>query len=122
MTYGTADPNYLGELQGGSLSTSAHEGIAWWQQVLGCGPGTISTAGPLTFEDAAPCLPGAAVRLVTVQGMPHMWPTPPTASMARSSSSTSSRTRSSSELSIYPDRTLGADQDLGEAPAREGEG
>jgi polyhydroxybutyrate depolymerase len=75
MTYGTEDPNFLGEIQGGSLSTSAREGMVWWADALGCGPvPAVELRGKLTFDTYTACASGALARMVTVDGMGHMWP------------------------------------------------
>jgi poly(3-hydroxybutyrate) depolymerase len=75
MTYGTDDPNFLGEIQGGSLSTSALEGMQWWASALGCtAVPAVEVRGKLTFDTYTGCASGTVARMVTVQGMGHMWP------------------------------------------------
>jgi polyhydroxybutyrate depolymerase len=75
MTYGTLDPNYLGEIQDGSLSTSARQGREWWAGALDCGAvPAIEVDGRLTFDTYPGCASGTIVRMVTVEGMGHMWP------------------------------------------------
>ena len=75
MTYGTEDPNFLGEIQDGSLSTSARQGMEWWASALGCGavPAT-QVQGRLTFDSYTGCASGTIAQMVTVEGMGHMWP------------------------------------------------
>jgi polyhydroxybutyrate depolymerase len=75
MTYGSEDPNLLGEIQGGSLSTSAREGMLWWADALGCGTvPDVEVRGKLTFDTYAGCTSGTVARMITVDGMGHMWP------------------------------------------------
>ena len=75
MTYGTEDPNFLGEIQGGSLSTSALEGMQWWASALDCtAVPAVEVQGKLTFDTYTGCASGTVARMVTVQGMGHMWP------------------------------------------------
>src|SRR5262245_45580805 len=75
MTYGTLDDNYTGGLKEGILFTSAKEGIAWWTQSLGCSrPATTEVKNKLTFDSDVGCRSGTVVRLITVEGMTHMWP------------------------------------------------
>jgi polyhydroxybutyrate depolymerase len=75
MTYGTLDPNYLGELKGDVQATSAQEGIDWWTDVLSCESTAQTEAkGSLTLATYAGCNGNAVVRFVTVQGMEHTWP------------------------------------------------
>jgi polyhydroxybutyrate depolymerase len=75
MTYGTEDPNFLGEIQDGSLSTSARQGMQWWAGALGCGAvPAIEVQGRLTFDTYTGCASGTIARMVTVEGMGHMWP------------------------------------------------
>jgi polyhydroxybutyrate depolymerase len=75
MTYGTLDDNYTGGLKEGILFTSAKEGIAWWTQSLGCDcTATTEVKNKLRFDSYIGCRSGTVVRLVTVDGMTHMWP------------------------------------------------
>jgi poly(3-hydroxybutyrate) depolymerase len=76
MTYGTEDPNFLGEIQDGSLSTSARQGMEWWAGALGCGavPTVEVQRRGVTFDTYTGCASGTIARMVTVEGMGHMWP------------------------------------------------
>jgi poly(3-hydroxybutyrate) depolymerase len=75
MTYGTDDPNFLGEIQGGSLSTSALEGMQWWASALDCtAVPAADVRGKLTFDTYTGCASGTIARMVTVEGMGHTWP------------------------------------------------
>jgi polyhydroxybutyrate depolymerase len=75
MTYGTEDDNYLGEVQGGSLSTSAREGMEWWAGALGCSSTpNVVVDNRLTFDTYPGCASGVVVRMISVDGMGHMYP------------------------------------------------
>lgn len=75
MTYGSEDPNLEGELQGGSLSTSARQGMDWWAEQLGCGAAPVSDAqGRFTFDVWSGCRSGVVVRMLTIADMGHTWP------------------------------------------------
>jgi polyhydroxybutyrate depolymerase len=75
MAYGTLDPNYEGELKGDVLATSAHAGIDWWTEANGCDPTPLTQVqGVLTSDTYAGCDAGTVVRLVSVDGMDHLWP------------------------------------------------
>ncbi|MFN0245820.1 MAG: alpha/beta hydrolase family esterase [Kofleriaceae bacterium] len=75
MTYGTEDDNYLGEVQGGSRSTSAKEGMLWWAGALGCNTNVNSAiSGDLTYDTYPDCNEGVVVRMITVRGMGHIYP------------------------------------------------
>ena len=75
MTYGTLDDNYTGGVKEGILFTSAKEGIAWWTQSLRCDcTATTHVKNKVTFDSYVGCRSGTVVRMITVDGMTHMWP------------------------------------------------
>src|SRR5262245_13148349 len=76
MTYGTQDPNLVGEIKGNVQATSARAGIDWWVESLGCTTTPESEVDGLITRDTFGCPGGGVVRMNTVLDMPHMWPDP----------------------------------------------
>jgi polyhydroxybutyrate depolymerase len=75
MTFGTLDPNYEGELKGNVLATSARAGIEWWSEANGCNATPLTeVGGVLTSDTYADCDGGSVVRLISIEGMDHIWP------------------------------------------------